>query len=99
MKNKTFMSSFILKLLAIIFMTCDHIGLLFLTPYAYTNSYLSIIYWILRILGRFSLPIVAFLLSEAKELNNVLILFKFTVALDKFNSSSLNSVFKSIKFL
>ena len=64
MKNKTFMSSFILKLLAIIFMTCDHIGLLFFTPYAYTNSYLSIIYWILRILGRFSLPIFAFLLSE-----------------------------------
>ena len=64
MRSKTFMSSFILKLLAIIFMTCDHIGLLFLTPYAYTDSYLSIIYWILRILGRFSLPIFAFLLSE-----------------------------------
>ena len=84
MKNKTFMSSFILKLLAIIFMTCDHIGLLFLTPYAYTNSYLSIIYWILRILGRFSLPIFAFLLSEGLVYTSSRLKYIFRLAIMAF---------------
>ncbi|MGM9859007.1 MAG: TraX family protein [Bacilli bacterium] len=64
MKNKTFLSSLVLKILAIFFMTFDHIGLLFLTPYASTNSSLGILYWILRILGRFSFPLFAFLISE-----------------------------------
>ncbi|MGM9808935.1 MAG: TraX family protein [Bacilli bacterium] len=84
MRSKTFISSFILKLLAIIFMTCDHIGLLFLTPYAYTNSYLSIIYWILRILGRFSLPIFAFLLSEGLVYTSSRLKYIFRLAIMAF---------------
>ena len=64
MQNKVFLSSFWIKLIATLLMTIDHIAVFFFTPYATTNSVLSTVYWIMRIIGRLALPLFAFLLSE-----------------------------------
>lgn len=51
---KKYLSNFDLKLIALITMTIDHIGVVFGTPF----------YYALRIVGRISFPIFAFLLTE-----------------------------------
>lgn len=58
-KSGGFLSSFWLKLFAIIAMTCDHVAAGF--PIWNTNFDL---YWIMRFIGRMTFPIMAFLLVE-----------------------------------
>ena len=54
--NKNFeLTGFQLKLIAIITMTLDHIGIFFLLPPTY---------YLFRIIGRLSFPIFAFLIAE-----------------------------------
>lgn len=57
-KNFTFLSSFWIKILAFFFMTLDHIG--YANEMFLGNSNLSVF----RILGRFALPLFAFMIAE-----------------------------------
>jgi hypothetical protein len=58
-KNFNILDGFILKILAIIFMTFDHIGV-FLSGYGNLEEIASIF----RLIGRFSFPLIIFLLVE-----------------------------------
>jgi len=63
MKNKAlFLNNFYLKLIAILSMTLDHVAL-FLVSFNFISD-TSVIYTILRILGRIALPIFIYLLYE-----------------------------------
>jgi len=62
MKKRRFIfSSFSLKLIALITMTIDHIGAILLYNLGYANTF---IYIFLRFIGRFALPLFAFMIVE-----------------------------------
>lgn len=61
MKIKTFLSSFYLKIIAMVFMTIDHIGVLIIAPLLLESSPW---YLLCRILGRIAFPLFAFLIVE-----------------------------------
>lgn len=63
MKKITFLSSFWLKILAIVFMTMDHLGMYFAMQYG-TNPSLIDLSNIFRIFGRLALPLFIFLIAE-----------------------------------
>lgn len=63
MKKITFLSSFYIKLFAIIFMTLDHLGMYLAMQYS-TNQALIDLSNIFRIFGRLSLPLFIFLIAE-----------------------------------
>ena len=63
MKKITFLSAFWLKILGIIFMTMDHVGIYLQMQYAYNMDILNLSN-IFRIFGRFTLPIFIFLVVE-----------------------------------
>ena len=63
MKNKTFLSSFILKVVALVTMAFDHVGLLLETLNPSNLSTLEIAH-IFRIIGRLALPLFAFMIVE-----------------------------------
>lgn len=62
MKKARILSNFFLKIMAIIFMTCDHVAI-FIAQYDY-SYYDSNGYYILRYLGRLAMPLFVFLLIE-----------------------------------
>ncbi|MGM9873652.1 MAG: TraX family protein [Bacilli bacterium] len=61
-KNFTFLSSFIIRILAFLFMTIDHIG--YLMEMYYSSSQILEIANVFRIIGRFALPLFIFLIVE-----------------------------------
>lgn len=63
MKKITFLSSFWIKLLAILFMTFDHLGIYLALQYNTVPSLIDLSN-IFRVLGRFSLPLFAFMIAE-----------------------------------
>lgn len=63
MKKITFLSSFWIKILAIVFMTLDHLGIYFAMQYPFTQSMIDLSN-IFRILGRLALPLFIFLIAE-----------------------------------
>ena len=63
MKKITFLSSFWLKILAIVFMTLDHLGIYFAMQYPTVQSMIDLSN-IFRILGRLALPLFIFLIAE-----------------------------------
>lgn len=65
MKIKGYFTAFHLKIIAIITMTVDHIGVLLLEPFLRNNGNLTIFYHCLRWIGRISFPLFAFLLVES----------------------------------
>lgn len=63
MRKITFLSSFFIKILALLFMTFDHIGLFFEMQYWYDETILEIA-TTFRLLGRLALPLFAFMIVE-----------------------------------
>lgn len=63
MKKITFLSSFWIKILAIVFMTMDHLGMYFSMQYG-TNPTMIDLSNIFRIFGRLALPLFIFLIAE-----------------------------------
>ena len=63
MKRITFLSSFFIKLFALLFMTMDHVGQ-FLIIQFYDSSSLMNLANMLRIFGRLALPLFAFMIVE-----------------------------------
>ena len=63
MKKVTFLSSFYIKILAIIFMTLDHIGMYLVMQYGASQAMIDLSN-VFRILGRLALPLFIFLLAE-----------------------------------
>ncbi len=63
MRKLTVISSFIIKICAILFMTLDHVGL-FLRMMYYDNSAIMQISEVFRSFGRLSLPLFAFMIVE-----------------------------------
>lgn len=61
-KSITFLSSFILRILAFLFMTLDHIG--YLMEMYYSSNKILEIAAIFRTIGRFALPLFIFLIVE-----------------------------------
>ena len=63
MKKITFLSSFFIKIFALIFMTFDHIGLFLQMEYPFRTDILELSN-VFRTLGRFALPLFAFMIVE-----------------------------------
>lgn len=63
MKKITFLSSFYIKILAIIFMTMDHLGIYLAMRYSMNPSLIELSN-IFRIFGRLALPLFIFLIAE-----------------------------------
>ena len=63
MRKITFLSSFFIKILALLFMTFDHVGLFLEMQYYYDETLLEIAS-VFRILGRLALPLFAFMIVE-----------------------------------
>ena len=63
MKKIPFLSSFWLKILAIVFMTMDHLGMYFAMQYSLNQTMIDLSN-IFRIFGRLSLPLFIFLIAE-----------------------------------
>lgn len=63
MKKITFLSSFFIKVFAILFMTMDHIGM-FLTMEFSNNAELMTLASVFRIFGRLALPLFTFMIVE-----------------------------------
>ena len=72
-----FLSNFILKIIAIVTMTLDHIGFFLMQYSPYDNSPMQITGYIFRIIGRISLPLFCFLAVEGalktKNIKNYLL--------------------------
>jgi len=64
------MNAFRLKLLALLFMTIDHVGVVLNVLYRYEiagnefTHYMTDAYWQMRVIGRLAFPIFAFLIAE-----------------------------------
>ena len=63
MKKITFLSSFILKIVALVTMTFDHVGLLIETMHPYESDYL-VVAGVFRGIGRIALPLFVFMIVE-----------------------------------
>lgn len=63
MKKITFLSSFWIKIFAIVFMTLDHLGMYFVMQYPMNQTMIDLSN-IFRIFGRLSLPLFIFLIAE-----------------------------------
>ena len=63
MKKIAFLSSFWIKILAIIFMTLDHLGMYFAMQYPLNQTMIELSN-VFRILGRLALPLFIFLIAE-----------------------------------
>ena len=63
MKKISFLSSFWIKILAIVFMTMDHLGMYFAMKYGYSLTMIDLSN-IFRIFGRLALPLFIFLIAE-----------------------------------
>lgn len=58
------LSGSVLKLIAVVTMIIDHIGLIILDPLVNTSSFYAKLYIVFRIIGRISFPLFAFLIAE-----------------------------------
>lgn len=63
MKKIAFLNSFYLKILALVFMTLDHLGIFFAMQYSSSQAMIDLSN-IFRIFGRLALPIFIFLIAE-----------------------------------
>ena len=63
MHKLTFLSSFFIKILALLFMTFDHVGYFVQLQYWYDDSLLELA-TIFRLIGRLALPLFAFMIVE-----------------------------------
>ena len=63
MKKIAFLSSFYIKILAIIFMTLDHLGIYLAMKYGTTPSMIELAN-VFRIFGRLAFPLFIFLIAE-----------------------------------
>ena len=63
MRKITFLSSFFIKIFALLFMTLDHVGL-FLRMQFYDNAGLMVVSEVFRSFGRLALPLFAFMIVE-----------------------------------
>lgn len=63
MRKITFLSSFYIKILALVFMTFDHVGLYLRMQYPFDDSLMQLSE-IFRTLGRLALPLFAFMIVE-----------------------------------
>lgn len=63
MRKIAFLSSFFIKIFALLFMTLDHVGL-FLRMQFYDNSGLMVVSEVFRSFGRLALPLFAFMIVE-----------------------------------
>ena len=63
MKKVAFLSSFWIKIFAIVFMTLDHLGMYFVMQYPMNQTMIDLSN-IFRIFGRLSLPLFIFLIAE-----------------------------------
>ena len=63
MKRVTFLSSFVLKVLALLFMTLDHVGQFLMIQYG-SNADLMTMANIFRVFGRLALPLFVFMIVE-----------------------------------
>ena len=63
MKKITFLSSFYIKILAIVFMTLDHLGMFFSMQYSFSPVMIELSN-IFRIFGRLAFPLFIFLIAE-----------------------------------
>lgn len=63
MRKITFLSSFFIKILALLFMTFDHVGLFIQMQYWYDEPLLQLAE-VFRVIGRLALPLFAFMIVE-----------------------------------
>ncbi|OPZ34570.1 MAG: TraX protein [Tenericutes bacterium ADurb.BinA155] len=75
------LNEFGLKLLAILFMTLDHIGLFLISYFPATDSAQYTTGWVFRALGRIAFPLFAFMLAEGmnKTKNPIRYLFRISL--------------------